>query len=317
MTASQGDAEGTLDYDRLMAEAPSGGLRRVPSLLLGAVRLVRAAAPRPFLVATILQLGNGLLVTGQLLAVRLLLSRLLGDDPTFGELAVPLLLLTGAYGMSSFANTVLAEQQRLVQELTGMYTTEMLLEAATSVDLIDLERPAFHDRLLRAQINSQTRPTQMVTGALGVVSAGVAAAGISVALVLLQPVFLLMVMLAFAPAWIATRRASRSSYRFTAAQARRDRRRSYLSIVLTGKLDAKEVRAYDLAPPLRERHRTLYEERITDVRQIVRERTILGLIGAGSTAVLGGVTIAGLAWYATSGRTSLAAAARPPPPSSS
>jgi ATP-binding cassette subfamily B protein len=115
-------------------------------------------------------------------------------------------------------------------------------------------------------------------------------------------------MLAFAPAWLLVRRASRSTYRFTAAQARRDRRRSYLSMVLVGKLDAKEVRAYDLGPPLKSRHDELYDERITDVRAIVRERTLLGLAGSASTAILAGLTVAALAWYATSGRTSLAAA---------
>jgi ATP-binding cassette subfamily B protein len=183
------------------------------------------------------------------------------------------------------------------------------LNAATAVDLIELDRPAFHDRLLRAQLNAQVRPVQMVNGAVGFVSAAFSAVGVALALLFVQPVFLAVIVLAFVPAWIATRRASRTSYRFTAAQARRDRRRAYLANLLFGKQDAKEVRAYELAEPLRARHDALYDERINDVRAMVRERTALGLIGSATTAVLGGLTIAGLAWYATSGHTDLASAA--------
>jgi ATP-binding cassette subfamily B protein len=297
------------DVDEILQQAPEGGLRRLPRLLVGAFRLVNAAAPGPLRLVTALQIGNGLLVAGQLIAVRLLLQRLLAGSPSFGVLIGPLVLLTAMYGLATFGNLAISERQRLLSELVSRHTMSMLLDAATSVDLIELDRPAFHDRLLRAQINAQVRPVQMVNGALGFVSTTFSAGGVALALLFVQPVFLAVILLAFGPAWIATRRASRSSYRFTAAQARRDRRRAYLSGLLFGKQDAKEVRAYELATPLRSRHDSLYDERIDDVRTMVRERTLLGLVGSATTAVLGGVTIAALAWYATSGHTDLASAA--------
>src|SRR5437762_426385 len=94
-----------IDYDSILTDAPSRGLRHLPGLLMGAFRIVRSSAPAPFVVTTALQLMTGLLVAGQLLAVRLLLGRLLaGGHPSFGSLIVPLLLLTGAYGLTTFAN---------------------------------------------------------------------------------------------------------------------------------------------------------------------------------------------------------------------
>jgi ATP-binding cassette subfamily B protein len=280
----------------------------VPGLLVGSFKLVNAAAPGPLRLITALQVGNGLVVAGQLIAVRLVLQRLLSRTPSFGALIGPLVMLTAMYALATFANVLTNERQRLLSELMSRHTMSMLLDAATTVDLIELDRPAFHDRLLRAQINAQTRPVQMVNGALGFASSILSGGGVALALLFVQPVFLAIILFAFVPAWITTRRASRYSYRFTAAQARRDRRRSYLAVLLFGKQDAKEVRAYDLAMPLRTRHDALYDERIADVREMIRERTQLGLIGSATTAVLGGFTIAALAWYGTSGRTDLASA---------
>lgn len=81
---------------------------------------------------------------------------------------------------------------------------------------------------------------------------------------LLVPVALL----ALIPGWLASGRRGRAFYHFGVVMTPRDRERSYLAGLLTGRDPAKEVRAFGLAAFLRARHDRLYDERIEQMRRI-------------------------------------------------
>ena len=70
------------------------------------------------------------------------------------------------------------------------------------------------------------------------------------------------------PPILASARASRAIHRYAADQTERDRRRSYLLMLLTGKQEAQEVRAFELGAFLRGQQTALYDERIADLRDI-------------------------------------------------
>src|SRR5262249_44552876 len=84
--------------------------------------------------------------------------------------------------------------------------------------------------------------------------------------------------------------------------------RGYLQMLLLGRDQAKEVRAFNLAPFLRGRYDELYEQRIAEMRSLTRRRTGRALLGAGSTSLMGAIALGFLAWLYVDGRLDLAAA---------
>ncbi len=284
------------------------GLRRLPRLLWGALLLVWHAAPKELAASAALQFGAALGLAGQVLVGRELLSRILDLEAGSSIRGVLpwLVALAGLGVLVAFANMARSEQQRLLTELVARHAVDQVLEVSTAVELLTYDSPAFHNRLQRARVNAAGRPAQMASGVIGIMSALVTIAGLAGALVLLEPLFLAIVMLAYVPLWIATTRASKVVYQFTVEQTERDRRREYLSFLLTRKEEAAELRAFGLAKPLRRRYEALYAERIAELRNVVRRRLRLGLAGGFVTSVLTGGCIAILVVFISSGRLGLA-----------
>jgi ATP-binding cassette, subfamily B, bacterial len=304
-----GDASFTI-HDYMTRPPDYNRLRRLPALLALALGICRRAAPRPFLVAAVLQVVNGSALAGQLLLLRRLLDELLkpGGGASFGDVlpAVIALMLVGA--LINLASVFLEGQQRIVGALVAAYTSDQLIEATSRVDLITFESPAFHDRLQRAQMSSAARPTQMATGLVGIVGGLFAVGGVSVALIVVQPVLFVIVIAGFLPAWLATTRAGRLIYRLSVAQTERDRKRAYLFSALTGREEAQEIRAFGLRGFLGARHRALCLELIRELRTVLRRRLGIALLGQAATALVGAGAIGALVWLVTADRISLAAA---------
>jgi ATP-binding cassette subfamily B protein len=305
-----GGNEERLNLAELFLPTRQRGLRRLPGLLRGALLLVWRAAPRELAASAALQLAAAIGLAGQVLVARELLNRILALDagsPVSG--VVPwLLALAGLGALVAFANMARTEQQRLLSELVARYAVDQILEVSTAVELLTYDSPAFHNRLQRARVNAASRPAQMANGVIGIMSALVTIAGLAGALVLIEPLFLAIVMLAYVPLWIATTRASKVVYDFTVEQTERDRRRDYLSFLLTRKEEAAELRAFGLAEPFRRRYETLYAERIAELRVVVRRRLRFGLAGGLVTSILTAGCIAVLVGFISSGRLGLAEA---------
>ena len=122
-------------------------------------------------------------------------------------------------------------------------------------------------------------------------------------LLVLEPVLMLVLLLAFIPLWLASTRNSRAFYRFFWKRTQLERRLAYLWHLMTGKDPAKELRAFDLGPYLLGEHRELYDERLGELRTLVRKRTRISLLAnLASPAFLGGAMI----YLLLSGRLSLA-----------
>lgn len=207
-----------------------------------------------------------------------------------------------------FAELVQRERQRVVAELTTRYTLERLIDVACAVDLLDFDRPSFHDRLQRAQVNAASRPLQMVNGVFAFLAACFASIGIMMALFVVAPLALAMILLAFVPAWIAGRLISRSIYDFTAKLTANDRQRLYLFSLLTTKQHATELRSFGFGGLVRRRYDALYTERINEVRSHARDRLRFGLVGATIASALTGVTLTALLFMVSSGRLEVAQA---------
>lgn len=296
------------DYDRVLRPERQRSLRRLPALLLQAFTLTWQAAPRTMVAFSVLQLLTGLGLALQLLAARSLFTGLLQANLVLGDVLPALVALTVVSALVSAGNAARAEQQRLLAEMVSIHATGKVIDVATSADLLAFDNPEFHDQLQRARLNAVTRPVQMTTGALGVISATFAIAGISIALLLVQPLFVLFVAMAYVPVWLAATRSGAAAHHFSVRQTPRERMSNYLFQLLTDKPNATELRAFGLAGIARERHDRLATERLEDLRVLVRSRLRSGLLSSLLTAILVAGTLLILILLVSHGRMTMAEA---------
>ncbi len=290
---------------------PSGErrwLRRFPSLMRTAIAIVRRAAPRDLVVCSVLQLVSGAATAVQLLVIRSLLSELLGPDPEFSGVLPEVAALAGTgVGVGMLAAWLAARQQILGQRVQ-QYAHDRMGRTASQVDLIAFDYPAFHDQLQRAQVSAAARPTQMTNALIGLIGSFAAIGGVVVALLIIEPLFCLMVLVAYVPTWVAANRASRLLYRYTVEQTQRERLRIYLFELLTAKPAAQEVRAFGLGDFLAQRQSDTFDLIIADLRDVIRRRLRIALAGQVLTGLLTSGALAVLVLFVTTGRMSLAAA---------
>jgi ATP-binding cassette subfamily B protein len=288
-----------------LAEPPPVHLRRLPALVAAAVRMAWAAAPRELLLVFGLQAVGGLGLVAPILAGRELLARVVATGGFEGVLlpgAAVLLLL----GVTNLAGVIAAGRDDILSELLNRHATRRILEVAGEVDLEEFERPAFHNRLERASTSAALRPYQLAQGLGGLAQALLGAAGVAVALAAIEPLLLPVTVVAAVPLWVAGVRSGHVLFAALMRLTPAERERSYLVYLLTRRESATEVRAYGLARYLRDRWERRTDQRLDEIRQMVRLRlkiTLLARVTSG--AVLGGV-LALLAVLTTTGRLAVA-----------
>src|SRR5271155_3572801 len=136
----------------------------------------------------------------------------------------------------------------------------------------------------------------MVTCLVGIIGASPAGIGISAVLLTLQPLLLPLMLISCIPLWYANTRNGAAYYRFAHRMAPSDRLRRYLAGLLHLREPAKEVKAFELVDFLRARYERLYDERISDLRAVARERLLRSVraTAAASLFILAALALVGL-----------------------
>jgi ATP-binding cassette subfamily B protein len=298
-------------YDRIRPPADQRTVRRLPALVGRAVRLVHHAGGRVFWASVAVQLLAGAVVTAQVLAARLVLDRVIEADRAgdgLDAVAPSLLVLVGLTAVLGLSAAAARELSTLLTELVGRDATGRILDVASAVDLEAYEEPGFHDRLERARFNANNRPVMAVNGLLGLLNGAVAATGVAVGLLVLHPALVPVTLVGLVPLWLAESRNGRAWYRFAVAMTPVDRERAYLANTLGSKPLAKEVRAFGIAPFLRERFDGLYARRIEALRTLVGVRMRTALLGSVLASAGTALTMLLLFWLLLSDRLDLASA---------
>ena len=310
MTVDERPIAAVSGADAVLTPTTERALRELPRLLRQAVRLVWDAAPRQLVLSTGLQIVGGVALAGQLLVARHLLGELLkSKSPHAFSAALPAIaLLVALLALTGMVAVLRTEMQRLLSELVSWTAMKRVIVAATAADLVSFENPAFHDRLQRSIINASIRPLQMTTGLLTVGSSVLTSAAVGVTLALIEPLFLVLAIVAVVPVTVVTLRVGRALFRFAVDQTPTDRERLYVQSLLTEKDSAKEIRAYSLGPYLNGRYNDLYLRRLAALRRLVRDRMAQGVGGSLLTAIISGGALALLVLFVSDGRTSLAGA---------
>jgi ATP-binding cassette, subfamily B, bacterial len=287
-------------YDEMFKPRHSKPIGELPSLIRSALAQIIAA----------ITLVQALLTVAQLLLIRRLLGELadVANGVSVRTMVPELAGFVGVFTAQGMAGLVDGQVRQLLGEEVARHATSLVARAAASADLLEFEKPGFHDRLQRSLANASTRPLQTAYAVIGIASAVLTSAVVAITLATIQPLLLLMLVGAFGPLWLVTRRLTRLGFEWTVAESQADRRRSYFLMLLTQKEMAKELRAYQLAAEINGRHGSLWDERLERLRRLTGRRIKLGLIGRlVNGAMLGGV-LAVLAWMVSSGRADVAQA---------
>jgi len=286
-------------------------LRRLPRLCREAVRLVWAAGRHELLIVLGVKAVNGIGLAVVLLLGKGVLDEVIAAGRSgsgAGQVLPRMLLLTLVTAALSFLSAVGREQREILAELASRHAQARIIDVAGAVELEAYDRPAFHNRLVRAAGGGQFRPWQVVEGLTGLAGAAVGITGIVVALLALQPWLVPLVLLAAVPLLVAVARGGELMFGFRRRMTETERRRNYLSMLLSSKDAAKELRAFGLGGFLRGRFDRLYDEHLAELRTVARRRLRVSLLGnLATTVVLAGI-VATLLVLALGGRIGLAEA---------
>ena len=300
-----------LTYQSVRRRRVDRPVRELPRLIRSSVRLVNESAPREFRSSVIAAAVSGVLTALQFLVIRHLLERLSATTDKSQLLALLpwLLAFVVTYAGTSVIGSFQAERRRVLSELVTSHAQAVVAVAAADADLVEFDRPSFHNRLQRALMNSGSRPISLTFALITIVSAGLTAVGVLTALFFIQPVVLIAVLVAVGPVWFGTKRATRLGYQFDLQETEDDRRRGYLLFVLTDKRAAKELRSYQLSSAFKDQHRELWDLRINRVRDLARRRLRITITSRLLNSFLLALIMLALVWAVSTGHISVSDAA--------
>ena len=289
LTASYWEA-----YDRRLAETRFLSIaRQLPELIGHAIRLAWEANRRDTVATIGLNVVSGVLTGFALLATTGVLEALFTEGPTPQRVraALPSLILVagavaGRAGLQAAAGWA---QARLHPQVDRMVEIR-LLDLTTRVELAAFDDAAFYDAMQRARDRGLYSAPQVVTNVLNCVTgvAGIVSAAFVVAV--LQPILLVLLLLAELPGGWAAVRSARIGYITNFALADSTRRKWILSDLMADRHTAAEMRSFTL------RHFML--ARVARLAAYARDAQLTAAGRQASTRVMaqaaGGVATAGV-----------------------
>lgn len=286
-------------------------LRRLAALVVRSLRTVWASGRAAFCAVVGLQVVAAGALAAQVLTVERVLDAILAvadDADTLPGLWLPVGVLAALTAVTGLVGAVQGNVERLLAERVTAYTWRDVLRTSTSVSLRHFEDPGFFDRLQRVETNALYRPYQVTQGVVLVIGSALASLGLGAALLSLHPALLPLLLLGGVPLVLSSRRESRLEFDFAVRQTAAERMREYLVLLQTGRDEAAEVRAFDLAPELGRRLDANYRRYLADLRTHLRRRSVLAAVGNLGAAIALAGTLAALVWLVARGDVEVAAA---------
>jgi ATP-binding cassette subfamily B protein len=266
----------------------NGAVRGTLRTIRLAVSLVYRSGRRQLLVIVGASVITSAAIAGQLLAGRTILDLLAENHRVdAGDLA-PYLALLGVLLMVAAMSQAFASELRLpLSEQVARHTMDEVLDVATEVELDAYEGSEFHDRLQRARLAAGAQSSAVVFGLVTIISTLVVTVGVLVVLLTVAPVLVPIAVLGYLPIALVNVRNNRARYQLEVEQTELLRNRSYLEFVLTDRTEAKEIRAYEVAPTFRRWHAELWDIRMAQLHSLARRRLTMTTLGSFvTTAVL-------------------------------
>ena len=278
-------------------------------VLLQALRTAWGADRRGTTTAAALQLLGAASGFGVVLASKLALNSVLSDEGRVsGGLVLGLALLALATAVSASVGVLQGQQQRLLAEKVGQHVWRLLLRACIAVDLVTWESNAFVDRLDRVRFNALQRPTDVVSGLLGLAGSAVGVLSMVVLLVGIDPLLIPALVVAGVPTIFFSRLSSRAEFTFIESSNAVFRQRAYLKRVTTSREFAAEVRAFESGPHFLAEHDRADADYLDLLVPHTARRQRLGLLATLVSALALAATLLIIVLLVQSGRITLAEA---------
>lgn len=292
----------------------SGARARDPRMLLALIRfsltLVWRAARWPFIILIVLQLLAAAALAAQVLAVQWVLDGILalGTTSDLGGLFFAVGALATLTAVTAVIGAVQASVSRYVSEAVSRTTWLEVLDVCSAISLREFESPELFNQIERIRTSALSRPFQATNGLLGVLSAGTATVAVGITIATFHPALLPLLLLSAVPVMLTSRRESKLEFRFNVEQMTAIRHRSYASVLLTGRDEAAEVRAFGTANFLRKRFRDFYDRYLIDLRRHLIHRSVYSVIGQFGAALALAATLMSLVWLISIGGLTVATA---------
>ncbi|MBZ6476395.1 ABC transporter ATP-binding protein [Streptomyces griseocarneus] len=198
------------------------------------------------------------------------------------------LIVVGAIGGTVQIFT--AARQRTLAAYVDRHVIALVLRAAARAELPQFEEPGFHDRLQRAVFASRSQPAMVVSTMAALLQAALTAAAVTAVFALMAWWLLPFAVLCSLPALRAARNERNARYGLHHDLAENRRVRDYLEHLLTGRDEAKEIRALDLGPLLHSRWDEAYRQEIHGTATLIgthmRRRITARLAGDAGTGIV-------------------------------
>jgi ATP-binding cassette subfamily B protein len=276
----------------VQARTQRRSLRRLGRLVARSTRLVWSAGRGLFIALAAIQLATAGVLAGQVAAVESFLSAVLalGDGDPIGPLVGPVAALASLLAAAALLGSVQGYLRRYLGDAVARRTQLEILGVTTRVSLREFEHPAFYDAVQRVQMSASTRPIQVTQALMTIVGSTAVTIGVGATLAAIDPLLLGLLVLGGLPLLVTNRQESRLEFAFTVAQTYPSRERAYLSFLLTGRAESKEVRAFALGRPLLGRLDALWGTYRQDLAKHLRRRAGLSLLGNALSALVLGAT---------------------------
>jgi ATP-binding cassette, subfamily B, bacterial len=260
-----------------------------PRLIVAAAREVLGADRIGTVVAAAFQIIGAVAALGVVAAGKLAFDALLQPDLATVGLAPALLALAFMTALSGSVGALQAQQHRLLGERVSQRVWDRMLDTTARADLYTYESVGFATALERVVQNAVTRPFAVTAALLGITGSALGVVAMSAVLVGVEPLLVPILLAAGVPAVMLARWASRTEFAFAHRLTSTFRRRSYIRHLLTQRPYAAELRAFDSAAPLRQRHAVLNRAFASELRSQVRRRQLIAVL----TTLGVGVALAG------------------------
>jgi ATP-binding cassette subfamily B protein len=236
---------------------------------------------------------RGLLPVGLAWITKLALDALAGGTEPGGVLPMAVGLAVLGVAVAVLPSVVEYVQGQLRRALSVLIEDQLFRAVNAQPGLRPFENPAFHDRLQLAHEAGQRAPQRVVGGGLQIAQNAVTVAGFMVALFTLNPLMVLLVVVAAIPPMRLEIRHSHRRAEMMWGVTGNTRRRFFFAGLLTQLSAAKEIRLFGLGDHLRG---TMLDElkTVNAAERDLDRRTMRGqsVLSAASACVTG----AGVVW---------------------
>jgi ATP-binding cassette subfamily B protein len=256
-------------------------------------------------------LGAQLATAVGLVGIILLMRQLVGGALTAGSaagaetnagLVIPGIITMIVLGtVSGILRAVSNARQRLLAVKMDRRIVSTVLRSAVRAELSRFEDPAFHDGLQRAVFAARSQPVVVVTTMVAMLQTVLTLGAVTAAFLVMAWWLLPFAALSAVPIVRAARNERDAGYRLNHELAENRRMRQYLERLLTGRDEAKEMRALNLGGLLWSRWHAQYQNEVDGTAATSRTHLRHKIAARLTGDVLTIAVIGGLGWLLVAG----------------